>query len=461
MNPPSENCGINSETLPSLESCVERASRLISSKFGVIEKVEFEDLEPGEPAVFFARTFPSKMNPLNNSSSINFGDAVSTNRNRALMKSLGECIERYSSAFIDEQKLLKESYRGLIENHGDADPIDLEAMQFFLPEQYNSPDFPFSPLSSDTKIHWVQCAPLGGGKPKWVPAQSVFIPFPGKEYGDIWFCDQISTGMACGPDRISSIYKGILEVIERDAFMVHWLKGISPPEIEINEIKNPLARELYAELMELPVKAKMYSLTLDINAYVFLIVLENQSGVPPHTVMGLGVDLDPEKSLILALEETLLTFIGMGRYSRAKPDFSPDPDFKNLTTPTLHALAHAVCPNLQSSLEFLKSSPKKLNFEELKPLANMGDLQNCVDFLTEELARQNLEPLYFDLTTEDISHAGFKVARVVIPGMQPLDINHNHMHLGVNRYREVPEKLGLQCNLESGNRANPFPHAFP
>ncbi len=461
MNPPAQNNDIICERVPGLEACVKRAMQLVGSKYGVIQKFEFEDLEPGEPPVFFARTFPSKMNPLNNAFSINYGDAVSTDRNRALMKSLGECIERYSSAFIDKSKLIEESFNGLKKIHPDIPPVDLKNLEYFLPEQYEAPGFPFSILPPDKKIHWVQCHSLKNGKPKWVPAQSVFIPFPGKEYGDLSFCDQISTGMACGPDRVSSIYKGILEVIERDAFMVNWLNKISPPEVEISTLKNPLANELYEALSELPVTANMYSLTLDINAYVFLMVLENKSGVAPHTVMGLGADLDPDKALILALEETLLTFIGMGRYVRAKPDFSPDPDYQNITTPTLHALAHAVCPDLKEALEFFKSPPKKLKFEDFKPLADMSDLNKGVDFLVKELEGRNLEPLFFDLTTEDIRQAGFKVARVVIPGMQPLDINHNQMHLGIKRRREVPETLGLVSNLENDIEVNPYPHAFP
>lgn len=71
----------------------------------------------------------------------------------------------------------------------------------------------------------------------------------------------------------------------------------------------------------------------------------------------------------------------------------------------------------------------------------MSDLNSGVKFLANELEDSDLEPFYFDLTTDDINQAGFKVARVVIPGMQPLDINYNQKHLGVKRRWEVPENL--------------------
>ena len=174
-------------------------------------------------------------------------------------------------------------------------------------------------------------------------------------------------------------------------------------------------------------------------------------------VMGLGADLDPEKALILALEETLLTFIGMGRYARANPDFTVGDHFKNIVTPTLHALAHAVRPELKNALEFLREPAGTVKFDELVSSVNLSDKNECLDFLVREVERQDLEPLYFNLTTEDIKFAGFQVARVVIPGMQPLDVNHNFRHLGVHRHLEVPEKLELRCQ----NEINPFPHPFP
>lgn len=50
--PLASNFPIIDESSPALETCLERAFRLISPKYGLINSVEFEDLEPGEPKVF-------------------------------------------------------------------------------------------------------------------------------------------------------------------------------------------------------------------------------------------------------------------------------------------------------------------------------------------------------------------------------------------------------------------------
>jgi len=66
-----------------------------------------------------------------------------------------------------------------------------------------------------------------------------------------------------------------------------------------------------------------------------------------------------------------------------------------------------------------------------------------------------------NLTTPDIDEVGFKVVRIIIPGCQGLDINHNHRYLGGERLRQVPVKLGLRNDPHEKQEFNPYPHPFP
>jgi ribosomal protein S12 methylthiotransferase accessory factor len=77
------------------------------------------------------------------------------------------------------------------------------------------------------------------------------------------------------------------------------------------------------------------------------------------------------------------------------------------------------------------------------------------------VATRGLDVIAVDLTTPDIDDVGFKVVRAVIPGLQPLDIDHRHRHLGGRRLAEVPWRMGL-ANAPVGEDAfNPHPHPFP
>ncbi len=81
--------------------------------------------------------------------------------------------------------------------------------------------------------------------------------------------------------------------------------------------------------------------------------------------------------------------------------------------------------------------------------------------LLGKLNAKDLNVVVKDLTTVDVDEAGFKVVRVVVPGMQPLDVNHARRYLGGTRLYEVPCQMGLKSQPLAEEELNPFPHMFP
>jgi len=78
-----------------LTDALHAAKRLISRRTGIISTVEFDDLAAGEPSVYFARSTPANSFALNGMKTLNYGDAASIDPKRAIMKAVGESIERY------------------------------------------------------------------------------------------------------------------------------------------------------------------------------------------------------------------------------------------------------------------------------------------------------------------------------------------------------------------------------
>ena len=81
--------------------------------------------------------------------------------------------------------------------------------------------------------------------------------------------------------------------------------------------------------------------------------------------------------------------------------------------------------------------------------------------LVDKLDQKDLNVVVKDLTTVDVDEAGFKVIRAVVPGMQPLDVNHARRYLGGKRLYEVPCQMGLKSQPLTEEELNPFPHMFP
>ena len=439
---------------PTLSESLTRARRLVSDQVGIISKVEFLSLPPGEPPVFHARSYPADLSATTGTQTMNFGSAVSTNPDVAIIKSIGESVERYCSAHLDEGNLIRTTQEELKE-----ESIMLSNLALYSSSQYSNPNLQYPKLSSSTSLYWVKGFSLSQDCPIWIPASLVYMPYLYRKDEPV-FHRQISTGLACGTDLPSAIYRGILEVIERDAFIIVWQNQLECPTLSLSDINDPYILSLMAALDETPVNYYVKVLTLDINVTTLLVLIENKADAPPYTCIGMAVDIDPLKALARALEEGILVYLGMTRYHRENPVYDRDPEYKKVSSPAQHGIIHAMEPELLETVQFLKSNTKTLTMSDLPDYEIDSSVDKC-KLLVELLQKSNLQTHIVDLTTVDINDVGFKVIRAVIPGMQPLDLDHTCPHLGGKRLYEVPYKLGLIPKPLKEDEMNPNPHPFP
>lgn len=438
-----------------LEEGLQRARRLISYRTGIITDVQFAELTPEEPAVYWAQSQPADVSVICGQSALNLGSAASLDPNRAIMKAVGESVERYCSAQYDEDEFRFATYEEL-----GADAVPPQNFALFSEKQHTETDFPFSLMNELTPLRWVQGFSLSHEKPVWVPAAFVYVPYEFDKPMEPPVQNPISTGLACAPNLVSAIYKGILEVIERDAFMITWHNRISPPRLDLGSSKDPFVQRLLKALKGVPVRYHACLLTLDINVPIIMVVLTSTTDRPPYSVMGIGIDLDPNRAVILALEEAYLGYVGMNRYAKEKTDFKPEPGYRNVKTPIQHGFAHAVWRELRESIAFLFTSDKELSIQDL-PNGSSGSMVANVNTLVNLLHGKGLEAVVVDLTTPDINEVGFKVVRAVVPGLQPLDVSHAYRYLGGKRLYEVPSQMGLLNHPMAEEDLNPYPHVFP
>ena len=438
-----------------LTDALQAAKRLISKRTGIISTVEFDNLASSEPSFFFARSNPANSLALNGMETLNYGDAASIDPKRAIMKAVGESIERYCPSHFNYEDFTLAAYSDL-----DCEAVHPADFALFSNRQYAEPGFPFSRLTASTPLRWVSAYSITHDQPILVPASFVYIPYFSDPLHEPLAHNPISTGLACGSNLAPAIYKAILEVIERDAFMIMWQNQLLCPRIDLSTVDDPFIQSMLNELEILPVECQAYLLPSDIEVPMIMVILRNTSGHPPHTVIGMSADLDPSKALMLALEEVSLSWLGMGRYCLAEKDYQPSKDYKNVDNLIRHALAHAVDPDLGKSWEFLRSSVQQISLQDINNKYD-ENMVNNVQHLVGKLNEKDLNVVVKDLTTVDVDDAGFKVVRAVVPGMQPLDVSHAYRHLGGTRLYEVPWQMGLRSQPLTEEELNPYPHMFP
>ena len=439
----------------SLTDALRSAKRLVSKRTGIISSVEFEDLSASDPSVYSARSHPANSHALNGMKTLNYGAASSIDPKRAIMKAVGESIERYCPAHFNYEDFVLAAYCDL-----DREAVRPSDFALFSERQYAEPDFPFARPTESTPMRWDSAYSITHDRPVLIPASTIYIPYYFDRLQEPQTHIPISTGLACGSNLAPAVYKAILEVIERDAFMIMWQNQLPCPRIDLSTVHDPFIESILDQAKTLPVECLAYLIPSDIDIPVILVLLRSTTGHLPHTVMGISVDLDPKKALMLALEEICLSWVGMKRYALAEKDFKPDKDYQNINNLDLHGLAHAAEPALVKSLHFINPSGRQISFQDINNYFDENMVAN-VRHMVNKLNEKGLNVIVKDLTTDDINEVGFKVVRAVVPGMHPLDINHARRYLGGKRLYEVPCQMGWRSQPLTEQGVNPYPHMFP
>lgn len=426
-------------------------SVLADERCGIIGGVELLKLSEIDPVVFVAHAAGCDTSPLSGLTAANVGAACSPSLERAVVRACGESVERYCSALFDIGSLLLAS----------DDELQASGRAFVRPEdlypfaswQYESPGFPYAE-SAGRDVRWVEGTSAISGESILVPASCVYVPYLFDTAVEPFTHMSISTGLAAGRRVDDCITKGILEILERDALMIVWHGKLAMPRLDAGSCLgiSPLTDQLLLNGRRGSTEWVLNVLTLDVDVTIISAALID-AGSPPLSSFGISASADPQRALLLALEEAALTRLLLNRLEEAREPREWDPD--TIRTLHDHMLSHATSPSLRRELDFLTDSDEVMTFDELARRA-ARDPDSTVE---QRVAAAGLDAIWIDVTTEDVAPLGFHVIRTVMPGMQPLDNDHRYPHLGGSRRITVPASLGRQLMTESA--INPAPHPFP
>ncbi len=92
-------------------------------------------------------------------------------------------------------------------------------------------------------------------------------------------------------------------------------------------------------------------------------------------------------------------------------------------------------PDMEAGYRFLLES-------QTTPLPAIDRNDLSAIQLATELKQRGMQTIVIDVTTKDVRSLGLCVVRVLVPGMQPLDVWYRARHLGGRRLVQVPQKMG-------------------
>ncbi len=381
------------------------------------------------------------------------GGGYSADPDRARLAALGEAVERYSAtAYVPEEQFVLATAEEI-----GAAAVKPERFSLFAAEQHAQLGFAFARFTRNTRVRWILGRRIRDGAPAYLPAQLVYLPRARPEIGEAEIGYATSNGLACGAKREAALVAALLELLERDAFMITWSARLSLPRLAW--WTSPTLRRFVRDHLE---PTRLHFETVDLSCFHDVPTVLAVVHAEGRARGELGVGAAAAPTLEVAWRKAVAEAFAVRSAARsllAEDDRVYASDFGDVETFEDHIRLYGRREQAVAAA-FLDSSRAIRRPADVRPLAGTEPL-GMLSELLDRLSARGLDAYEVDVTAPDVAEAGLVVMRVVVPELCPLDVRHDARFLGSKRLRDVPFELGLRSRPLQFDELNPDPHPFP
>lgn len=320
-------------------------------------------------------------------------------------------------------------------------------LPLFSDAQYVRPGFPFQPFDPERIVRWNWGYNLTQKRRVLIPTSAAWYGYNDSLLGDS------SNGVAAHSNRSHALLNGVLELVERDAFMIHWLHRLSPPQVDLDDVVDNRSRAMIRCVEESGYAVRIFDLTTDLEIPVVLALGTHEDGRKPALIVGAGASLDHRSALFRALSELYAATFSPTKLWTLKPPL----DLADVHGLADHSLAYEH-PEWLRHASFLWASHRRASWPT-PPQPDRG-WPDGLTKLIEQLKAYGHDVVGVDITGVDIARHGLFVVRAIVPGLQPLALGTGG-RLGGRRLYEVPVRMGYRDAPPQQGDLNPIPHCFP
>jgi ribosomal protein S12 methylthiotransferase accessory factor len=342
--------------------------------------------------------------------------------------------------------------------------VDPRILGLHSPDSYRTPGFRFRPFDPDAPYSWVWGYSFARQAPVLVPEAYAYYG----THDQNAFVYEISNGCALGGCLEEAILYGILEVAERDAFLMTWYARMPVPRIDPDSARDRAIPTLVdAVEAETGYRVLIFDITLEQGIPSFWVMAVDPSGPDdrPKVVCAAGSHLDPERAVENALSElgpilasTVDTFAD--RRERAR-QMVADPLL--VRTMEDHSTVNADAGAFDR-FGFLLGSTKVRSLADIATPHEYRntDLRDDLQSVIGRYLGTGLDVIVVDQTTDEHRAGALSCVKVIIPGTLPMTFGHPMRRVeGLPRLYDVPRLLGYRPDRLDADSVNPHPHPFP
>ncbi|UED88722.1 TOMM precursor leader peptide-binding protein [Streptomyces profundus] len=376
-------------------------------------------------------------------------DAYATSRTLAYL----EGLERYAGTHARRGLTpLVASYAELVDREGESAVLDPLRCGDYAPETYRD-DPMVSPFDPTRPIPWIWGHSLRDDRPLLVPARLVHYSAGVPADNFVFEC---SNGCATGGTLAEAILFGLLELVERDAFLLAWYRPRALARVDPRSAGDQAVRGMLDRAALLGYEVRAFDTSSDVGVPVVTALAIRADGGPGLLSFGAAASLDPEAALTGALSE-VLTYIPHLPYQVAERQAELEAmaeDFGLVRQLKDHAQLYGLPRMAPYAAAFLTEAPARplagvfADWDGQRPRSH--ELLDDLRLLTDALTDAGHDVIAVDQTSPEQRALGLHTVATLVPGLLPLDFGwHRQRALRMPRLREREGEW------------NTVPHPFP
>lgn len=378
------------------------------------------------------------------------GSAVGSTYEEAISKSIGEMLERQYLALYRDKNLVTYSLEQLASSRKYA--LDVKTMNGFLPWQKEK--FPGFVRDTAKPIRWIEGYDEMHKQKALLPAQLVFWSYKKIEL-EPFLAESNTNGGAGHFSKDEALLAALLELIQRDGFMIYWLNNLSPNVLDVTTLTDPVSVELVQRLRRYNIDPYFLDTTTDLGVPSTICVLVDRSGDAPILTIGGGAGFTERELFFSSAAEALAVFEATRSVS-----FSLDANYTPFNDPRVGREERIVVWRGKEMFDRFKFFIEGKTRPVESFLGDASRLRNPTEQLKHILSvlkAKDYDCFSYCVRDPLLQSIGYHVVRAIVPQLMHLYLSERLATLDAPRLREVPGKIGLQ----SATALNRWPHPFP
>ncbi|MFR0355079.1 TOMM precursor leader peptide-binding protein [Streptomyces sediminimaris] len=342
--------------------------------------------------------------------------------------------------------------------------LDPRACGLYAPRTY-AEDPMVQPFDPARPLPWVTGWSLRDERPVLVPARLVY--YSAGTHADN-FVFECSNGCATGGSTEEAVLFGLLELVERDAFLLGWYGDLPLPEIDLATVRGHEVRAMVARAALQGYDVHVFDNRVDLPLPVVTGLAVRRDDRPGTLAFAAGASFDPEAAVESALSEILTYIPHLPRQVAERPTelASMAADFDLVKRLPDHAALFGL-PAMRAHVRGYLEPPRRAPLAELfsewqdsRPRTH--DLLDDLRFLRDLITGAGCDVIAVDQTTPEQRRMGLRTVATIAPGLLPIDFGWSRQRaLRMPRLRTAPHRAGLSPEPLAEDRLRRVPHPFP